>query len=85
LRVREKPVQMVIVELREKLTRRLVRGQVQQAHSVEMDAGCQKADWRPPLLGLQQPQATPRVALFALAALRSGRLARASFAPGQRL
>jgi hypothetical protein len=71
--VREKRVPVVIVELQEEATRRFVQREIRQAHCAEQAAPCVAVGKR-----LAQ-------ALFALAALRSGRLALAFFAPGRQL
>ena len=76
--MREKPVQVVIVDLPGEATRRFVRREIRQAHSAEPAAPCLAAE-------KQLARATLRRALFALAAWRSGRLARAFFAPGRQL
>jgi hypothetical protein len=55
--VREKRVQVVIVELLEKATRRLQTAD-------PPSPGQKTADWRPPLLGGRQARATLRQALF---------------------
>jgi hypothetical protein len=56
----EKPVQVVIVELREKLT---WRPKAADPPSPRL----RRADWRPPLLWVQPERATLRQVLFALA------------------
>jgi hypothetical protein len=62
--VREKRAPVMIVELLEKATRRLVRWEIRQVRSAEPVARRQKAaDWRPPLLGGRQARATLRRAL----------------------
>jgi hypothetical protein len=56
---------VVIVELSEEATRRVVRWEIRQAHSAEPAEPQQKtADWRPPLLGGRQARATLQQALF---------------------
>ena len=59
--VREKPVQVVIVDLPGEAMRRLVRREIRQAHSAEPAAPCLAAE-------KQVAQATLRQALFALPA-----------------
>jgi hypothetical protein len=59
--VRERLVPVMIVELLEEATRRLVRREIRQAHSAEPAAQCLAAEKRP-------ARATLRRALFALAA-----------------
>jgi hypothetical protein len=56
--VREKRAPVVIVELREEATRRLVRREIRQAHSAEPAAQCLAVE-------KQLAQATLRRALFA--------------------
>ena len=59
--VREKRVPVVIVELQEEATRRLVQREIRQAHWAEPAASCLAVEKRP-------VRATLRRALFALPA-----------------
>jgi hypothetical protein len=59
--VREKPVPVLIVELREEATRRFVRREMRRAYSAEPAARCLTA-------AKQQARATLRRVLFALPA-----------------
>jgi hypothetical protein len=74
--VREKRAPVVMVELLEKATLRLVRWEIREAHSVEPAA---------PRLAVEERQAlvTLRQALLARPEQQSGRLVRAFFAPGR--
>ena len=72
-------MQVVIVELLEEETRRLVQREIRQAHSTEPAAEEQTLA-QATLRWVPQPQA-----LLALAEWQSGRLARAFFARGRQL
>jgi hypothetical protein len=76
--VREKRGPVVMVELLEKATLRLVRWEIREAHSVEPAA---------PRLAVEERQAlvTLRRAVLARSEQRSGRLGRAFFAPDRQL
>ena len=69
---------VVIVELLEKATQRLVRREIRQAHSVE-PAALRLAVEKRPALGTLQP------AVLARPEQQWDRLARAFFAPGRQL
>jgi hypothetical protein len=75
---REKRMPVVIVELQEEATQRVVRRESQQARRAEPAVPCLAVE-KPPARGML------RRALFAQLALRSGRLERAFSAPGRQL